>query len=425
MSNAMAGEPYKRPYRKVMGPLIISITACAMLPYILPSLLMSEIMTDFSADMTLVGISMSIQLVIAGVMFFVGSFIVDKIGMLKTAKLAMICLLAGIVVQSIATNIAVYIIGRALSGFGYGLSVGLQGFMATWFAGKELSLIITLNSVFSALAIALSSVLVGPLTAVFGTWKGALYVFAAVTALFTVGWLVLGKDSPEGIEQETARAAQKASGNGKMESPLAMALKSSQCWKILVYASIFIVIDTARATFMPTYMAVTKGVDGGLIATAVGLNSLVGIAGSLIGGIYVAKFWRRKPVMFICVGMYTVIGLLLTFVNASAAVVVLSILLGFCYYLGVTGQFTLVIEDCMAKNPVMISGGMAMINGTSMLLTMIVSPLFAILSGPENNMTFAFRILFAAMAIAIIAIALVKETGTNPKGKATVTQSES
>lgn len=413
MKKELTGQPYRRPYRFVIAPLYLSITFCAMLPYISPSIYMGDIMQTFGCDLSLAGLSMTMQLVIAGICFFVGSIIMGKIGMLRTCQLSIWSLLVGCVLSAFAPNIYVFLVARAIAGFGQGLSVGLTPFLTTWFKDKEQSMMITFNGICSAIALALSVALCRPLANALGTWQTALLVYAAITLVFALGWTFLGRMSPEGEAQEAAQKEQAA--GGKQQSGLSLALKQPQFWKVMVYAGLFIVVDTARATFLPTYM-IQEGISETLTTTATSLLSIFGMIGSLLGGILVTKLWARKPLMYTATALYAIAGLALTIIPVPMVRVILCIALGFIYYIPITAQSTLIIEYSFAIDPRMISGGIAMASGVGMLLTLIVSPIFSAITAAAD-MTTAFRIFFAAMFISSLVILTAKETGRKPERK--------
>ena len=414
MKKELTGEPFKRPYRFVIAPLYLSITFCAMLPYISPSIFMGDIMQTFGCDLSLAGLSMTMQLVVSGICFFIGSIIMGTIGMLRTCKMSIWCLLAGCVLSAFAPNIYIFLLARVIAGFGQGLSVGLTPFLTTWFKDKERSMMITFNGISSAVALALSVALCRPLANALGSWQNALLVYAAVNLIFALLWTFLGRMSPEGEAQEAAQK-QQAAAAGKQQSGLSLALKQPQFWKIMVFAGLFIVVDTARATFLPTYM-IQEGVSETLTTTATSLLSIFGMIGSLLGGILVTKVWARKPLMYTAAAAYAIVGLLLTFIPVPIVRVVLCIALGFIYYIPITAQSTLIIEYSFGIDPRMISGGIAMASGVGMLLTLIVSPIFTAIT-TAAGMTTAFRIFFAVMVVGIIAIFTAKETGRKPEGK--------
>ncbi len=417
MEKLMTGAPFKRPYRFIIGVLIVSVNFCAMLPYIAPTIVMPDVMATFGlTDYTLVGLSISLQLAVAGLCFFIGTFISDKLGMLRTAQLSICSLFVGALICSLSPSIGVFFVGRAIAGLGQGLGVSLTPFLSTWFDGKERSMMITFNGMGSAIALAISSAVIAPLSQALGSWQAAIGVFTGITAVFAVGWLVLGRMSPEGEEQQRQIAAAQAAA-GKQESSLSLALKETQFWKIMVFALMMMFADTARATFLPTYSKAVLGLSEGLANTATSLLSLAGLVGSLLGGVLVTRIWCRKPLVIFSHLAYFAAAMLLTFLPAGIGTEILTIALGFIYFIPVTAQSTLVIETAISKGkPQMISGGIAMSSGVGMLSTLLVSPAFTAIAGESNNMTLAFRVMCCLILIGVAAACTVKETGRKPEG---------
>ena len=209
MSKEMAGTPYRRPYRYLIAVLFLSIQFCAMAPYISPSIFMTDIMESFGVDYSLAGLSMTIQLAATGVCFFIGSFIQDKLGMLKTIKLAVWTILVGNLIAVFSPNIYVFLFARLVSGFGQGLSVCLSAYLSTWFAGKELSYMLTFNSAASGLFIALALSIGRPIANIVGSWQGVLGVYSVIIGAIAICWTFLGKDSPGTAAYGSSRCRRK------------------------------------------------------------------------------------------------------------------------------------------------------------------------------------------------------------------------
>lgn len=411
----MQGIPYKRQGRWFQELLIAGLTFCAMLPYIAVSVIMPDIMQTFGADITTVALAMTVQLVMSGMCMFIGSMVSDRIGAVKTAKVGITCLFLGALIQGIAPSIGIFIVGRAIAGLGQGLgTVNASPLVSSWFDGKERSYALTCNSMASMIAIALTVAIIRPLSAALGGWQRAYLAYAVFTLVFVVLWMLFGRSNPE-LEAQAARKQQMAAAMGKGPSSLSLALKEPQCWKCMIFFGLFIIVDTARATFMPTFMG-SVGIPEGILTTATSMLSLVGMVGSLLGGVLVAQIWCRKPIVLTGAIGYIIAGLLCTFVTAPMPNALFVILLGFFYNITITANSMLMIENAMGKNPMMISGGVAMMSGVGMLLTIVVSPIF---SGLMNSfgMAMAFRIFFLVMIIGVVAVISEVETGRKPQAQ--------
>lgn len=87
---------------------------------------------------------------------------------------------------------------RACAGLGQGLgTVNASPLVSSWFDGKERSYALTLNSMSSMIAIALTVAIIRPLSAALGGWQMAYLAYAAFTLVFVVLWMVFGRSNPE------------------------------------------------------------------------------------------------------------------------------------------------------------------------------------------------------------------------------------
>ena len=71
-----------------------------------------------------------------------------------------------------------------------------------------------------------------------------------------------------------------------------------------MFAGTFAIANTAIASFLPTYLTIERGMDATVATTISSLNSLFGIAGSLLGGVLCAQMWRRKPILIGAIVLY-------------------------------------------------------------------------------------------------------------------------
>ncbi len=385
----------------------MGIILCTMLPYIAPSVLMQDMMADYNIGYTLAGLAMTVVLGIAGICFFVGTFIQDRIGSLNTIKLCMVSQCIGVIICCIAPNIAIFLLGRALCGFGYGLSVGAQSFISSWFQGKELSYVLTVYTVASGAALAFTTGFASRIGTMLGGWQRYYWICAVVFIIFTVLWLVFGKNSPEGEALEKQRAEQ-AANTGKTQSALALAMKEVEIWKIAIFALLFIAADTARATYMPSYLMTERGIASNIVYAATSMFSIVGMVAGFIGGFFATKIKNRKAVLGVSCLAYMICGLGTAFLPGMAAVFA-CVALGFFYNMKYSSQNTWVIEICMAKNPTLVSGAFAITSGTALLVTFIVSPIFSALTN-RFSMSTAMALFFLSMIIGFIALMTMKHT---------------
>lgn len=133
-----AGAPFRRPYRFFMAFLILIVPFCTMVPYVAPAVFMGDIMAQFGVDMSLAGLSMTIQLGATGICMFIGSVIQDKLGIRKSVILSIWSMVLGNLVAALAPNIGLFLFARFISGFGQGLyTVSMTPCISTWLRIKS------------------------------------------------------------------------------------------------------------------------------------------------------------------------------------------------------------------------------------------------------------------------------------------------
>lgn len=81
--------------------------------------------------------------------------------------------------------------------------------------------------------------------------------------------------------------------------------------------------------------------DATVATTISSLNSLFGIAGSLLGGVLCAQMWRRKPILIGAIVLYILAGFGIPFVSSSGLIVVLALAAGALYFIPIAAQSTI------------------------------------------------------------------------------------
>lgn len=408
-----AGAPFRRPYRFFMAFLILIVPFCTMVPYVAPAVFMGDIMAQFGVDMSLAGLSMTIQLGATGICMFIGSVIQDKLGIRKSVILSIWSMVLGNLVAALAPNIGLFLFARFISGFGQGLyTVSMTPCISTWFADKERTYMITFNTAANSVFLAISYSIGRPLCNALGTWQAVLGLYAGIIAVVALLWTFFARDSAEALAAAQQRA-QMAAG-GKKESSLLRAAKEIQYWKLLMFAGTFAIANTAIASFLPTYLTIERGMDATVATTISSLNSLFGIAGSLLGGVLCAQMWRRKPILIGAIVLYILAGFGITFVSSSGLIVVLALAAGALYFIPIAAQSTIMIETKQPFDPTILGGAASISSGIGQLLCVIVSFLFQGVAA-ASSMTVAYRVFFALCLIGLLGALLLRETGKKPE----------
>lgn len=410
------GTPFRRPYRFVMAVLLLLVPFCTMVPYVSPAVFMADIMADFGVDLSLAGLSMTIQLGATGLCMFIGSFIQDRLGIRKSVILSIWSMVLGNLVAAFAPNIGIFLAARLVSGFGQGLyTVSMTPCLTTWFANKERTYMITVNTAVNSIFLAVSYSIGRPLCNVLGSWQRVLGLYAAIIAVVALLWTFLSKDSPEGIAADQQRA-QAAAAAGKRQSSLRLAAKEIQYWKIMLFAGTFAIANTSIASFLPTYLTVERGLDPTVATTISSLNSLFGIAGSLLGGVLCAQTWRRKPIMLGALCLYILVGFGLTVFTSSGVIIALALAAGALYFVPTVAQSNMMIETKQPFDPTILGGASSICSGIGQLLCVAVSFLFSAVAA-VSSMTVAYRVFFTLCILGVVGCLLLKETGRKPEPK--------
>ena len=409
-----AGTPFRRPYRFFMAVIILIVPFCTMVPYVAPAVFMADIMGTFGVDMSLAGLSMTIQLGATGVCMFIGSFIQDRLGIRKSIILSIWSMVLGNVVAAFAPGIGLFLVARLISGFGQGLyTVSMTPCITTWFADKERTYMITFNTAANSVFLAISYSIGRPLCNLLGTWQAVIGLYAAIIAVVALIWTFLSKDSPEAMPAGQPKA--KTTGT-KQQSSLVRAAKEIQYWKIMLYSGTFAIANTSIASFLPTYLTIERGVDPTVATTISSLNSLFGIAGSLLGGVLCAQLWRRKPILIGSLALYILVGFGLTVFTSSGVIIVLALAAGALYFIPIAAQSTVMIETKQPFDPTILGGASSICSGIGQLLCVVVSFLFSAVSA-AYSMTVAYRVFFVLCIIGLVSSLLLTETGRKPEGK--------
>lgn len=411
MKNERNEVPFKRSYRWVMAVLILIVPFCTMVPYVAPAVFMTDIMETYNIGLGLAGLSMTIQLGATGLCMFIGSFIQDRLGVRKSIILSIWSMVLGNVFAWLAPNIGLFLAARFVAGFGQGLyMVSMSPCISVWFADKELTYMLTFNSAVNSVFLAISYSISRPLCNLLGSWQRALGFYAVIIAVIAVIWTFFSKESPEEATAIQAQKKMAAASNKKQQSSLVRAAKEIQFWKIMVFAGTFAIANTSISSFLPTYLIQERGIDATVATTISSLNSLFGIAGSLLGGFVCAQTGRRKPIMIGSIALYIISGFCLTLFASGGVIIVLALAAGMLYFFPITAQSNMMIETKQPFDPTILGGAVCITTGIGQLLCMVVSFLFSAVAS-VSNMTVAYRVFFALCILGLVAALLMKETG--------------
>ncbi len=204
------------------------------------------------------------------------------------------------------------------------------------------------------------------------------------------------------------------STGGKQQSSLRRAAKEIQFWKLLLFAGTFAIANTSIASFLPTYLTLERGMDATVATSISSLNSLFGIAGSLLGGVLCAQMWCRKPILIGAIALYILVGFGITMTSSGTLIIVLALAAGTLYFIPIAAQSTITIETKQPFDPSILGGAASISSGIGQLLCVIVSFLFQGVA-VASSMTVAYRVFFSLCLIGLLGALLLHETGIEPE----------
>ena len=115
---------------------------------VMPSALMSVIMSDMGLDYSQAGVMVYITSLVMGIFLFIGSSAIARLGAVRTLILAMVFLGLDGVFSFFIHNYWFVLLGRVLSGIGNGLSIGAcSALIAAWFEKKHQGIANSLSSI--------------------------------------------------------------------------------------------------------------------------------------------------------------------------------------------------------------------------------------------------------------------------------------
>lgn len=398
----------KTSYRWVVSILILILPLSTMLPYLAMSVLMDDVMASLNIDYSLAGLTMTIMLAICGACMFVGSLVQDKIGIKSTLNIAIWFLSIGSAICFLSNSIGLLILGRIVSGIGFGLSsVSVSPYMSTWFKDKERSFMITANLISTNIAGVIAYTIADPLKNMTGSWRGVFGVYALIIAVIALLWQFFGKTNDE---LDMALAIRRISGKSKKESSFVKALQIKQ-YRLLMVSGIFVTSAITSVTaFLPSYITNEKGLLQETAIAAASVQSIAYIIGSILGGILVARFRKRK--MFMQAGLVLMMlgGILLTLVQSPLLIYTTVFILGIGYMGLMPAQSTLIMETPEPFDPTILGGASALTSGLGQIVSLTVSPVFSRMSA-TFGMSGALQIFFALLIVSIFISFMVRETG--------------
>nr|WP_281415045.1 MFS transporter [Fusibacter paucivorans] len=384
-----------------------------MIPYLGPAAMLSTIMGDLHVSVSMGGIVVSIYLIMCGLCMFVGSIICNRIGFRETFILGAALITLGLLASASAGSFGLYLLGRTISGVGYGLAqAALFPIASIWFKGSQFATMQTIITACSCLGVALAYI-VFPM---FGSWRTATWTFTVITLIYTIAsfaWL----QYPEGVgaQMKQMRADVKAGKVAKQKTEFGRVFQYKDFVLILIITIFSMISNTILLTYMVTYFTTEAGMSMTLATTVSSVLTLVQIVGAIAGGILCNTTGRRKPFIVASVAVYGIASIgLVAFGQSIVPVIACAVLSGAGYFLRMPILGMYMVEETEKPEPHFVAPISAIINGLPMLLTLPGSVIGGIMiTQVGSGMTII--IMHVIALIMVIPALMLNEVG--PKSK--------
>jgi MFS family permease len=404
---------------KLKGSTIVFIltgllSAVVMIPYLGPATILPNLMTDLGIPTTAVGYVISIYLILCGICMYIGSFIQSKLGYNVAMATGVIANAIGILITAIAPNFIIFMIGRGISGFGYGVAmVSFMTIQSMWFQGNRFAAVNSFNSIASCIGISIAYAITAPLMTSLGDWRGVFWAYFAMSAVYALLCIIFVKVPASMVDMIKAqREAMKAGTVPKHKGVLTRPFKFKNYWMQLIHNVIYMSVNTAFLTYLTLYFTKEAGISLA-IATLVGsVFSLAQIVGALLGGILTARTGRRKPIVITGALVYGLCMMLLVLSGGNIALIfIAAFAAGTAGYLRMPAQAMYLVEETGMYDQDLVGPAASMINGLPMLANLALSPLIALMVMGSMGYGMSFIILGVINLIGAIPLFIASEVG--------------
>lgn len=172
-----------------------------------------------------------------------------------------------------------------------GRIAGRPQLIRQWFPAERITLVNSILTVGMGAALATAVFWTGDLIQALDGWRNALYVFAALFAVTSLGWLVLGRENPNPVFDVASEE--------RPRFPIRAIIKYKALWLLGLGIAGDMLCFGAMETLWPKF-----AVEEGLVSLeqasyCLGLSYYGFMVGCLVGGIVSQKIGRRKPLLWL------------------------------------------------------------------------------------------------------------------------------
>ncbi|WP_454055301.1 MFS transporter [Clostridium sp. Marseille-Q7071] len=326
----------------------------------------------------------------------VAAWFLMKLGPKKAIGLSTL-LISVVGLGAFATNFPFFIITRFIMGFGGALLVVYFGpIVMHYFEPEKRPLLNGLNSVANNIGNIVALLMVDPIIKALGNWKAVVLVFAGISLLLFILWMIIGKDFV---------IASKSSTNEKSYG-YKEGLKDKFNYIFAFAYSGWLTLYIVMLNLFPLNDAVS--VNPSLLST---LLAVAGVVATPFGIMLAKKSKKKLPVVKICGILTPAVALLMVLTNSSTIAIVSSFILGFLIFLPMT-TFVTIPQQLKGMTPQRLTVVMGMFWSISYIVETI---LYTIITKVVNSSGFqpAMYLSIACSLTFVICGFLLPETGAD------------
>ena len=247
----------------------------------------ADLMADLAIDSSQFSLLFSAPLA-PGALAIVAGLFIDRIGPKKVIGIAALASAVGCVMKVFSADFTMMLVGSVLAGMtACFLNAGAAKILAGYFPPEEIGpkTGVLLSASTLAMTVALMT---APL---FGTYRAAFSVTAALGVTACVMWWVIIKNPETGAEGGKGHAGP------SMGECLGVALRSRSVLAVALGLAFVLCGNVVVSSFMPMALA-SKGVDSGIASVLTSLFTIGAFCGCFVGpSLVTAIGGRQKPVM--------------------------------------------------------------------------------------------------------------------------------
>jgi predicted MFS family arabinose efflux permease len=398
-------------YRWVMLFLCVLAIVAQAFMWLSPAPILANIIAELKISLGQAGTLLTVITLMWGIFTLSGSFLIDKLGLKATMITSLVVFALGGMASYFAHSFAAIFIARLVVGVGLGPVLPTVGAVVmSWFPPNERPYINSVVMVSAYVGLTLAYMLAVPVFKLVGTWQNTLAVFGASIIVVALLWAIFGKvrtseESGSGIQS----AAQKNQTLEKKESGLAQAANRKEVWLVLAMMTGQMWTFNTFTTYLPVYFQQIRGLDAAAAGAIAGILPLAGIFGAVVCGVTTGALGLRKPFTWPFF-VFMLLGAIGSISISPGPLLYLAVgIMGFAVA-GFTVVFLQIPMDLEGTTPEMVGGAIAIIMGSSYIISYFSPMVFGLLE-PKLGIATTMIVLGCSLIVSIIAGLMMRETG--------------